>query len=132
MHEVQRLDKRWNRAYQTRDDATLEVSEFALRVFGDTAVTLGRVRISGATFTVDASGRSALVSGKRWRCKSFLLPRVVRQRRSKRSMLSRALEVVASSSVSPRAVEYHLPQTFLCWQQILGKVIALEPPQVLE
>ena len=53
MHEVQRLDKRWNRAYQTRDDATLEVSEFALRVFGDTAVTLGRVRISGATFTVD-------------------------------------------------------------------------------
>ena len=87
MHEVQRLDERWNRAYQTRDDAaleamfaadwigvfadgrsiermmfleqlphnppaTLEVSEFALRVFGDTAVTCGRVRIGGATFTV--------------------------------------------------------------------------------
>ena len=53
MHEVQRLDERWNRAYQTRDDAALEVSEFALRVFGDTAVICGRVRISGATFTVD-------------------------------------------------------------------------------
>ena len=88
MHEVQRLDERWNRAYQTRDHAaledvfaadwisvfadgrsveraafleqlphnppaTLEFSEFAMRVFGDTAVTWGRVRISGATLTVD-------------------------------------------------------------------------------
>ena len=33
--------------------ATLEVSEFAMSVFSDTAVTLGRVQISGATFTVD-------------------------------------------------------------------------------
>ena len=88
MHEVQRLDEQWNRAYQTRDHAaledvfaadwiavfgdgrsteriefleqlphnplaTLEFSEFALRVFGDAAVTLGRVQISGATFTID-------------------------------------------------------------------------------
>jgi len=33
--------------------ATLEFSEFVVRVFGDTAVTWGRVRISGATLTVD-------------------------------------------------------------------------------
>ena len=88
MHEVQRLDEQWNRAYQTRDHAalegvfaadwiavfadgrsieraafleqlphnppaTLEFSGFTMRVFGDTAVTLGRVQISGATFAVD-------------------------------------------------------------------------------
>ena len=88
MHEVQRLDERWNRTYQTRDHAALEdvfaadwiavfadgrsveraafleqlphnppaileFSEFVVRVFGDTAVTWGRVRISGATLTVD-------------------------------------------------------------------------------
>lgn len=88
MHEVQRLDEQWNRAYQTGDyaaledifaadwigvfadgrsvertafleqlphnpPATLEFSEFALRVFGDTVVTWGRVQINGATFTVD-------------------------------------------------------------------------------
>ena len=33
--------------------ATLEFSEFAMRIFGDTAVTCGRVRISGTAFTVD-------------------------------------------------------------------------------
>ena len=88
MHEVQRLDEQWNRAYQTRDyaaleglfaadwigvfgdgrsvertmffeqlldnpPATLEFSEFSMRVFDDAAVTLGRVQISGATFAVD-------------------------------------------------------------------------------
>jgi len=102
MHEVQRLDERWNRAYQTRDHAaledvfaadwiavfadgrsveraafleqlphnppaTLEFSEFVVRVFGDTAVTWGRVRISVSC----ACGRSAWVSGRRWLCKLF-------------------------------------------------------------
>lgn len=33
--------------------ATLEFSEFDMRVYGDTAVTWGRVRISGATFMID-------------------------------------------------------------------------------
>ena len=88
MHEVQRLDEQWNRAYQQQNygaledlfasdwiavladghsversafleqlpnnpPATLEFSEFSMRVFGDTAVTQGRLQISGATFTID-------------------------------------------------------------------------------
>ena len=88
MHEVERLDKQWNRAYQQQDYAALEgvfasdwiavladghsveraafleqlpdnpaaileFSEFSMRVFGDTAVTWGRLQISGVAFTVD-------------------------------------------------------------------------------